>query len=78
VIGPSTATWLTWWYYSDFCRLFWKSRLEPPVIGWRVPRVGKLLLCCGESGCCVGGGGSVMGSVFWLDCLGVHCGVGYL
>jgi hypothetical protein len=32
-----------------------------------VPKVGKLLLCCEGSGCCVGGGGSVLGSIFgWI------------
>jgi hypothetical protein len=29
-----------------------------------VPKAGKLLLCGEDSGCCGGGGGSVLGSVF--------------
>jgi hypothetical protein len=31
---------------------------------WMVPKVGKLFLCCGGYGCCAGGGGSVVGSIF--------------
>jgi hypothetical protein len=34
------------------------------VIVWMVSKVRKLLPCCEGSGCCAGGGGSVVGSVF--------------
>jgi hypothetical protein len=38
------------------------------MIVWMILKVGKLLLCCEGAGCCAGGGGSVLGSVFgWID-----------
>jgi hypothetical protein len=37
------------------------------VIVWMVPKVGMFLLCYEDSGCCGGGGGNALGSVFgWI------------
>jgi hypothetical protein len=50
-----------------------------------VLKVGKLVLCCEDSGCCGGGGGSALGSGFgwtiWILVVGyVSCsgGEGYV
>jgi uncharacterized Tic20 family protein len=48
--------------------LFFKSRLEPPVIVWMVPKVGKLVFYYEDSEVCDGGGsvlGFGFGSIVW-------------
>jgi hypothetical protein len=57
--------------------MFWKNRIEPLGIVWIISKVGKLLLFYESFGCCVGGGGNVLGSIFWLDYLGASCRVCY-